>query len=100
MSDSEIPWIVAHSPPLSVEFFREGYCGRLPFPPPWHLPDSGINSMSLASSTLVGGFFLPLAPPGKPLLKISARLYQLKFRENGKFFNLVLWHLGICLNGS
>ena len=56
--------------------------------------------MSLASSTLVGGFFLPLVPPGKPLLKISAKLYQLKFRENGKFFNLVLWHLGICLNGS
>ena len=28
------PWTVAHQVPLSVEFFRQGYCSGLPFPSP------------------------------------------------------------------
>ena len=32
MSDSEIPWTVAHWAPLSVEFSRQEYRSGLPFP--------------------------------------------------------------------
>ena len=38
----------------------------LPFPPPGHLPDPGIEPESLASPVLASGF-LTTAPPEKPL---------------------------------
>ena len=40
----------------------------LPFPPSGDLPNPGIKSATLMSPTLAGGF-LPLAPPGKPILQ-------------------------------
>ena len=40
--------------PLSMEFSREEYWSRLPFPPPGDLPDPGIE---LSSPTLIGEFF-------------------------------------------
>ena len=48
------PWTLAHQAPLSMEFPRQEYGSGLPFPPPGHLPDPGIEPRSLA---LVGGFF-------------------------------------------
>ena len=48
---------VAHQTPLPLEFFRQEYCSRLPFPPPGHLPDPGIESASLVSPKLAGRFF-------------------------------------------
>ena len=42
------------------------YWSRLPFPPPWDLPNPGIDSMSLSSSALVGRFFTTVMP-GKPV---------------------------------
>ena len=55
------------SPPgTSVHgFSREEYWSGLLCPPPRDLPDPGIGSESLMSPALAGGFFLPLAPPGK-----------------------------------
>ena len=38
-----IPWIVAHQPPLSMEFFRQEYWSGLPCPPPGDLPNPGIK---------------------------------------------------------
>ena len=48
------PWTVAHQSPLSMEFSRQEYSSRLPFPTPGNLPNS----------TLAGEFFTT-KPPGK-----------------------------------
>ena len=53
----ETPWTVAHQAPLSVEFSRQGYYSRLPFPPPGRLPYPGIKPTSLALSALADAFF-------------------------------------------
>ena len=50
------PWTVA---PLSMEFSRQEYRSGLPFPPPVDLPNSGIESGSLA----VQADFLLSEPP-------------------------------------
>ena len=39
MSDSVTPWTVARQTPLSMEFSRQEYWSRLPFPPPGDPPD-------------------------------------------------------------
>ena len=57
----------AHQAPLSMEFSRQEYWGGLPFPPPGDLPDTGVESESLASPALAGGF-LTNEPPGKPYI--------------------------------
>ena len=41
-------WTVAHQPPLSMGSSRQGYWSGLPFPPPGHLPDPGIEPGSPA----------------------------------------------------
>ena len=56
MSDSAIPWTVAHLAPLSMGFSRQEYWSRFPFPPPGDLPDPGIEPASLASPALTGRF--------------------------------------------
>ena len=58
-------WTVACQAPLSMELSRQKYWSGLPCPPPGHLPDPGIKSISLESPALVGGFFTT-EPPGKP----------------------------------
>ena len=61
------PQTVAHRAPLPMEFSRQEYWHGLPFSSPGDLPDLGIKPTSLASPTLAGIFFWPLAPPGKPV---------------------------------
>ena len=58
-----IPWTIAHQAPLSMEFSRQEYWSRLPF------PDSGIEPTSLAFPGLAGRFFTT-ASPGKPIYHI------------------------------
>jgi len=65
MSDSATSWTVAHQDSLSKGFSRQEYWSGLPFPTPGDLPDPGIESMSLESPALAGGFFTT-RPPGKP----------------------------------
>ena len=48
-----------------MEFSRQEYGSRLPFPASGDLPIPGIEPESLASSALAGGFFTT-EPPGKP----------------------------------
>ena len=55
VSDSVILWTVALQAPLSMRVFRQEYWSGLPFPPPGHLPDSGIK---LTSPTLQADFCL------------------------------------------
>ena len=48
------PWNVACLTPLSMGFSRQEYWRGLPFPPPSHLPDPGIEPVS---PVLASGFF-------------------------------------------
>ena len=57
------PWTVARRAPLSMGFPRQEHWSGLPFPPPAHLPEPGIEPASL--SCFMGGF-LSTEPPGKP----------------------------------
>ena len=50
-------WTVAHQASLSMEFSRQEYWSRLPFPTSRKLPDPGIEPASLASSALAADFF-------------------------------------------
>ena len=52
MSDSSIPWTVAHQAPLHTGFCRQEYWSELPFPPPGDLPDPGIETVSAVSPAL------------------------------------------------
>ena len=45
-----------HRAPLFMEFSRQEYWSRFPFPSPGALPNPGIKPTSLASPALVGGF--------------------------------------------
>ena len=46
-------WTIACQAPLSVEFSRQEYWSRLPFPTPRNHPDSGIEPASLATFPLL-----------------------------------------------
>ena len=50
-------WTVAHQAIVPMEFSRQEYWSGLPFPTPGDLPDLGIESVSLGSPALAGGFF-------------------------------------------
>ena len=52
-----IPWTVAFQAPLFMEFSRENYWSRLPFPTPGDLRDPGIKPTSLTSPASARGFF-------------------------------------------
>ena len=52
-----------------MEFSRQEYWSRLPFPPPGDLPDPGIEPVSIMAPALAGELFTPV-PPGKPLFYI------------------------------
>ena len=57
VSYSATLWTVAHQAHLSMEFSRQEYWSRLPFPPPGDLPDPGIEPASLVSPAWTGRFF-------------------------------------------
>ena len=54
-------WTVTHYAPLSVEFSRQEYWTRLPFPTLGDLPDLGIKPMFLGSPELSDRFFTTTA---------------------------------------
>ena len=57
---------VAHQAPLSVEFSKQEYCNRFPFPSPGDLPYPGTQSAFPASPALASIFFITV-PHGAPL---------------------------------
>ena len=59
------PWTLAHQFPLSMGFSRQEYWNGLPFPSPGDLPNIELETRSLESPALSGGFFTTV-PPGKP----------------------------------
>ena len=60
-----------------MEFSRQEYWSRLPFPPPGDLPHPGIE---LASPALAGRF-LTIEPPGKPLICMYSYMNGIPCRE-------------------
>ena len=56
-------WTIAHQAPPSMEFSRQEYWSRLPFPSPGDLPDPGIEP---GSPTLQADA-LPSEPPENPM---------------------------------
>ena len=50
--------------PLYMEFSRQDYWSRLPFPTPGDLPNPETEHMSLAPPALTGRLFITV-PPGK-----------------------------------
>ena len=55
-SDSVAPWTVARQTLLSTGFSRQEPWSELPFPPPGHLPNSGMEPVSPGASVLAGKF--------------------------------------------
>ena len=81
------PWTVVCQAPLYMEFSRHEYWSGSPFPIPQDLPNTGIETVSLASPALVGRFFTA-ALPGKWSFYLSCcRLQSLVV---GQFLNHVL----------
>ena len=58
-------WTVGNQAPPSMGLSRQEYSSVLPCPPPWDLPDPGMNLHLLWLLHWQAGS-LPLAPPGKP----------------------------------
>ena len=54
---SVVLWTVACHVPLPMEFFKQEYWSGVPFPTSGHLPESGIEPMSLGSPAFAGRFF-------------------------------------------
>ena len=55
------PWTVDHQAPPSMEFSRQEYWNRLPFPSPGDLPHPEMKPVSPA----LAGRFFTTEPPGK-----------------------------------
>ena len=55
-------WTTACQVHLSMGFSKQEYWGRLPCPPPGHLPDPEIEPTSLRSPALAGRFITTSAP--------------------------------------
>ena len=65
MSDCfAIPWTIARQGPLSMEFSRQEYWGRLSFPSPGDLFHPGIELMASTLSTALAGRFFTAEPLG------------------------------------
>ena len=69
------PRTVACQAPLSLEFFKQEYWNRLPFPLPGDLPDPGVKPPSLAFPALAGRLFMS-EPPGKSLHKGTNPIFE------------------------
>ena len=83
VSRSATLWTVSHQAPLSVEFSRQEYWSRLPFPSPEDLRDPGIERASPGSVASQAGLYqrAPAKPYSKYLLllitcKTGGRYYR------------------------
>ena len=71
---------------LSMEFFRQEYCSKLPCPLPGDLPNPGMESTSLMSPAIACGFFTSSATWEALWYRIHplnvSHLYPLDWRES------------------
>ena len=84
-------WTVAHQAFLSMGFSRQGYWSGSPCPPPGHLPNPGIEPVSLMSLALAGEFFTTsttrdaLMVRSLPVLYLSAYIQVHMYIHMGHF---------------
>ena len=71
MSDSAVPWTVAHQAPLPMEFSRQQYWSGVPLLTSWDLPDPELKSMSPISLALAGVFFITILAWEAPLQRLD-----------------------------
>ena len=71
------PWAVPCLVPLSMEFSRQEYWSKFPFPTPGDLPNPGIEHVPPESYALAGGFFTT-EPPSPPKI-LPFLLFPLPF---------------------
>ena len=71
-----------------MEFSRQEYWSKFPFPTPEDLPDTGIELMALMSPTLAGRFFFTTTQLGSSqyksyqnLLQIHSQLILVNYRK-------------------
>ena len=64
------PWTVAHQTPLSMEFSRQAYRNKLPFPSQGIFLTQGLNRRSLVSPALASRFFTSWATQEGPYINI------------------------------
>ena len=62
------PWNVARQAPLFMEFSRQVYWSRLPFPTPGDLPDPGIEPESPVAPAFGSQILLLLGHMGSPYI--------------------------------
>ena len=69
-------WTVAFQAPLSMGFSRQEYWSGLPCPPPGDPPNPGIETMSLMSAALAGGFLTTSATWEAPVVSRPLHMSQ------------------------
>ena len=70
-----------------MEFFRQEYWSRFPFPTPGDLPDPGIEPTSFASPASAGRFFITRATWGTYLFFLTyIKWLKLLFEGKKKIF--------------
>ena len=100
-------WTVAHQAPLSMEFFRQGYCSGLPFPPPGDLPTPRTEPKSPASPAVqVDSFFfsffqmdyLPLSHQAEWSVNACEKMFLARaLSKCGGTFKLCIWSIRLCV---
>ena len=88
------PWTITHQAPLSTGFSRQEYLSGLPFPPPEHLPNPGIEPRS---PTLQAGSLLS-EPPGKPGMALSGRNSFLRMLRWSAHPKRKVWQVRLYIN--
>ena len=76
--------MITHQAPLSMEFFRQEYWSGLPFPPPGHLPNAGIEPESPVFLALAGRFFTTTPPENISLNTDREAPVAMDKKEEGK----------------
>ena len=82
---------------LSMEYSRQEYWSRLPFPLPGDLPDLGIKPKSLA----LPGRFFTTDPPGKVIALCSSLVvYLVPYDWEGLSSGIIYFAFSYCPWGS
>ena len=88
--------MVAHQAPLSMGFSRQEYCSGLPCPPPWDLPNPGVQPTPLAAPALQGDA-LPLSHWGGPNFTYDIIFVSSAQQSDSIFLNIMNWIAMISL---
>ena len=80
------PWIIARQALLFMEFPRQKYWIRLPFPASGDLPDPETEPVLLESPAMAGGFFTTAPTRKPPTLRHYANFVPLSQEDMNKDF--------------